>query len=50
MTKLIVAFCNFEKAPKNCSTFHLSIFSVAAIRLCVLQTEVGSLQSPDCDT
>ena len=31
------------------TTLQLFTFCVAAIRLCVLQTAVASLQSPDCD-
>jgi len=36
--------------PQTCTTNQLFIFCVAEIRLCVLQTAVGSLQSPDSDT
>ena len=50
MTKLVVAFPNFAKAHKIHTTIQLFIFYVAEIRLCVLQTAVGSLQSADCDT
>ena len=32
------------------TTSQLFTFCVAAIRLCVLQTAVASLQSADCDT
>ena len=38
------------KATKLRTTFKFFKFCVAEIRLCVLQTAVGSLQSPDCDT
>ena len=50
MTKLIVAFRNFPNAPNNSHSPSVIHFYVAAIRLCVLQTAVASLQSADCDT
>jgi hypothetical protein len=50
MTKLMVAFRNFAKAPKIWTKFQLFRVCVAEIRLCVLQTTVGSLQLSDCDT
>jgi len=36
--------------PKIRTTIQLFIFCIAEIRLCVLHTAVGSLQSPDWDT
>ena len=50
MTKLVVAFRNFAKASTISTTLQLFTFCVAAVRLCVLQTAVASLQSADCDT
>ena len=41
----------FSQLSLTIHTFpQLFTFCVAAILLCVLQTAVGSLQSPDCDT
>ena len=50
MTKLIVAFPDFAKAPNNPTTLQLFKFCVGEIGLCVLQATFGSLQSSDCDT
>ena len=50
MNKLIVAFTILLKHLTIHTTLQLFIFCVAAISLCVLQTAVASLQSPDCDT
>jgi hypothetical protein len=49
MTKLIVAFTILRKHLTIHKTLQLFTFCVAATRLCVLQTAVASLQSPDCD-
>ena len=50
MNKLIVAFHNFAKTTNNPYSLSIIQICVAAIRLCVLQTAVGSLQLADCDT
>jgi hypothetical protein len=39
-----------RNASKNLYTNPVIQICIGEIRLCVLQTAVGSLQSPDCDT
>jgi hypothetical protein len=50
MTTLIVVFPILRNHLTIHTTLQLFRFCVAEIRLCVLQTAVGSLQSADCDT